>query len=190
MGIYLSHCVHGNECTWTHDALCDTFATVVQDVGFHMGHQKPHAFPSTMFNSSCQHVNVVFIKDNFLTLVHVVIANPTWANLLPRSSTTLGLVASNATQAKKWSYPDQYLVNQFLPLAVEVFQCLHKDVDVFLHNCANAIWILKGLKGLLFFVLVTFFWQKNSITLQRLQASSILSWALVLGLIISRLPPL
>jgi hypothetical protein len=49
----------------------------VQDVGFHMGQQKPHAFFSNMFNSSCQQVDVVFIKYDILTLVDVVIANPT-----------------------------------------------------------------------------------------------------------------
>jgi hypothetical protein len=38
--------------------------------------------------------------------------------------------------------------------------------------------------------LVTFLWQKISITLQRLQASSILSWKVAIGLTISRLPPL
>jgi len=40
-----------------------------------------------------------------------------------------------------------------------------------------------------FFVLVSFLWQKNSITVQRLQASSILSWAIDVGLTTSWLPP-
>jgi len=71
--------------------------------------------------------------------------------------------------------------NQFLPLAIEVFGCLHKHVNVFLHNCANAIWSLKGTKGLHLFTLVTFFHQKISITLQRMQTSSILSQAVTLG---------
>jgi hypothetical protein len=53
-----------------------------------MGQQKPHAFPSNMFNSSCQQIDVMFIKDNILTLVDVVIANPTCANLLPPSCAT------------------------------------------------------------------------------------------------------
>jgi hypothetical protein len=46
---------------------------------------------------------------------------------------------------------------------------------MFLHNYANAIWSLKGPKGLPLFGLVTFFGQKFSITLQRPQTSSILS---------------
>ncbi len=61
---------------------------------------------------------------------------------------------------------------------------------MFSHKCANAILSLKGLEGPLLFVLVTFLQDKNSITLQRLQASSISSRAVVVGLTSSRLPPL
>ncbi len=73
---------------------------------------------------------------------------------------------------------------------MEVIGCLHKQVDVFLHNCANAIWSLKGLESFILLILVTFLQQKISITLQRLQASSILNRAVVVGLLISQLPPL
>jgi hypothetical protein len=37
MGIHLLRCVHGNECTWTHDAIRDTFVAIMWDVGFHVG---------------------------------------------------------------------------------------------------------------------------------------------------------
>jgi hypothetical protein len=37
IGIHLLHYVHGNECVKTHDVIHDTFATIAQDVGFHMG---------------------------------------------------------------------------------------------------------------------------------------------------------
>ncbi len=30
-------------------------------------------------------------------------------------------------------------IDQFLPLAIEVFSCLHKHAYVFLYDCANAI---------------------------------------------------
>jgi hypothetical protein len=68
-----------------------------------------------------------------------------------------GFVASNATQAKERSYHKQHPIDQFLPLAIEVFGCLHKHVDVFLHNCAIAIWSLKGLEGLIFLPWSSFF---------------------------------
>jgi hypothetical protein len=60
---------------------------------------------------------------------------------------------------------------------------------MFLHNYANAIWSLKEPKCLPFFVLVTFLWQKISITLLRLQASSILGWVTTVGLVTSWFPP-
>ncbi len=44
-------------------------------------------------------------------------------------------------------------------------------------------------KGPSLFVLVTFLHQKISITLQRMQSSSILNWVVAIGLVISQLPP-
>jgi hypothetical protein len=69
-------------------------------------------------------------------------------------------------QAKEWSYHDRHLVDQFLPLTMEVFECLKKHADVFLLNCVNSIWNLEGLEGPPLFVLITFLQQKISITLQ------------------------
>jgi hypothetical protein len=47
-------------------------------------------------------------------------------------------------------------INQFLPLTIEVFGCLNKHYNVFLHDYANAIWSLKGIENIhpwsLFFV--------------------------------------
>jgi hypothetical protein len=36
-GIHLLCHAHGNEYMGTHDAVCNTFAAVAQDVGFHVG---------------------------------------------------------------------------------------------------------------------------------------------------------
>jgi len=52
------------------------------------------------------------------------------------------------------------------------------------------MWNFKGLEGLPLFVLVTFLHQKITITLQRMQGSSILSWMIAIGLATSSLPPL
>jgi len=75
------------------------------------------------------------------------------------------LAASNTTQAKEKNYCNQHPTNQFFPLAIEVFGCLHKHANVFLHDYANAIWSLKALKGLHLFTLVIFHCQKVLITL-------------------------
>jgi len=71
----------------------------------------------------------------------------------------------DAAQAKEMSYHNQHSIKQFLSLAIEVFGCLHKYVDVFLHDCVDAIWSLKGIEGLHLSTLVTFFCQKISIAL-------------------------
>jgi len=36
MGIHLLHCAHGNKHIGTHYVICDTFAIIVWNVGFHM----------------------------------------------------------------------------------------------------------------------------------------------------------
>jgi len=91
---------------------------------------------------------------------------------------------------RKKNYCNWHRINQILPLKIEVFSCLHKHVDVFLHDYANAIWSLKGIESFHLSTLVNFLCQKISITLQRMQLSSILSWVLAVGLATSSLPPL
>jgi hypothetical protein len=96
----------------------------------------------------------------------------------------------NAIQAKKRNYHNQHLIDQILSLAIEVFGCLHKHANVFLHDCVNVIWNLKRPEGLHLSTLVTFLHQKVSITLQRMQVSSFLNRAITIGLTTSRHPPL
>jgi hypothetical protein len=176
MVIHLLHCVHGNVHTKTHDAIRDTFAAIAWDVDFHVRQEQLHALSLTTFNSFCQQINIVLTKDGIRTLIDIVITNPTRTNLFPWSCATQGFVTFDTAQAKKKSYHYQHPIDQFLPLSIEVFECLHKQVNVFLHNCANAIWSLKGPKGPPLFALIIFF-EKISITLQRMQTSSILSQA-------------
>jgi hypothetical protein len=157
MGIHFLRCVHGNKCTGIHNAIRDNFAVITQDANFHVGREQLHALPSTTFNSSCQWVDIVFNKDGICTLVDVVIANPTWTNLFPQSCAIQGFVAFDATQAKERSYCNWHPIDQFLPLAIDVFGCLHKDVDIFLHDCANAIWSLKAKRAFIFLLWSPFF---------------------------------
>ncbi len=79
-------------------------------------------------------------KNGILTLVDVVIADPMLANLLHRFCATQGFATFDVGEAKERSYCNQHPIDQFLPLAIEVFGCLHKHADVFLHDYANAIW--------------------------------------------------
>jgi hypothetical protein len=178
MGIHLLNCVHGSEHIGSHDAICDTFVTIVSNVGFHVGWEQSHALPSTTFNSFCQWVDIVLTKDGIRILTNVVIANPTWTNLLLRPCPIQGFDVSNVAQTKAKSHRKWHPTDQFLPLAIQVFGCLYKHANMFLHHCANAIWSLKGLEGLHLLTLVTFICQKVSITLQKMQTSSILSRAI------------
>jgi hypothetical protein len=96
-----------------------------------VGRKQLDVLPSTTFNSSHWRIDIVFTKYNICILA-VVIVDPTWTDLLPWSCAIQGFVASNAAQAKERSYLNWHPINQFLPLVIEVFDCLHKHVDVFL----------------------------------------------------------
>jgi hypothetical protein len=145
---------------------------------------------STTFNSSGWRVNIVLTKDEIRNHCH---SWPMRVNLLPRSYAIQRFVTFNMTQTIERSYHDWHPINQFLPLTIKVFVCLHEYVDMFLHDYANAIWSLKGLKRLpfflFFFVLVTFLLQKISTTLQRMQPSSILNQEILISLVTYWLPP-
>ncbi len=116
MGIHLLCCIRGNKCMETHDAICNTFVTIVRDAGFHMGWKQLHALPSTTFKLSHWQVNILFTKDDICILIDIIIANRMWMNLFPQSCATQELIAFNAAQAKEKSYRDQ-----FFPLAIKIF---------------------------------------------------------------------
>jgi hypothetical protein len=109
----------------------------------------------------------VFTKDGIHTLGNVVMVDPKQKYLFPQSCATQEFVAFDVVQIKKKNYHDRHPTDQFLPLTIEIFKCPHKQVDVFLHDCANAIWSLKEPKGLHLSILVTFFNQNISITLPK-----------------------
>jgi hypothetical protein len=141
MGINLLCYAHDDERIGTHDVVCYTFVDIACNVDFHIGWGQLYVFPSTMFNFFRRRLD----KDGIHTLVDIIIADPTWVDLFPQSYETQGFVAFDVVQTKERSYCDQHPIDQFLPLASEVFGCLHKQDDVFLHNCANVIWSLKRL---------------------------------------------
>jgi hypothetical protein len=148
-----------------HDAIHDTFVAIMRDVSFHLRREQLHTFPATTFNSFRWRIDIVLTKDSICTLVDIVIADPKRIDLFPWSCATQGFVAFDAAQAKERSYRNWHPTDQFLSLTIEIFGCLHKHANVFLHDCLNAIWSLKGTEGLHLFTLVTFLHQKISITL-------------------------
>jgi hypothetical protein len=126
-----------------------------------MWDENNYTLPSMTFHSSCRRVDIVLTKDGIHTLANVVIVDPTQEDLLRRHCVTQGFVASKTTQAKEKSYYDRHPTGHFLPLTIEVFGILDKQADVFLHDCANAMWNFKWPEGPPLFVLVMFLCQKN-----------------------------
>jgi hypothetical protein len=74
--------------------------------------------------------------------------HPTWIDLVSWVVLSCGVVAIIMIQTKDGFYRDQFPMNIFLPLAIEVFRCLHQQEDGFLHQCANMAWGAKGIRGL------------------------------------------
>jgi hypothetical protein len=192
MCVHTSHrnCADGNERTKTHDVIHDTFVAITRDVSFHVGREQLHVFPSITFNSFRQQIDIVLTKYSICTVVNIVIVNPTRTDLFLRSCVIQRFVTLMQLKPKKKNYHNQHSTDQFLLLRIEIFGCLHKYADVFLHNCANVIWNLKGPKGPHLSTLVIFFHQKVLITLQRMQTFSILSRTVAISLLTSRFPPL
>ncbi len=91
---------------------------------------------------------------------------------------------------KKGAITIDTLIDQVLPLASEVFGCLHKQVDSVFTQLCQCHLELEKVRRFHLFVWVKFFRQKKSITLQKMQASSILSWEVVVGLATFGLSPL
>jgi hypothetical protein len=87
------------------------------------------------------------------------------------------------------NHPHPHPTDQFFLLAIGIFGYLYKQANMFLHNCVNAICSLKGLESFHFYVFF-FSGQKILIALQRMQASFILSQAVAISLVTSRLRPL
>jgi hypothetical protein len=131
MGIHLLRCVHGNKHTRTHDVIYNTFVIIARDVGFHLKQKQLHVFISTTFNSLCQRVDIVFTKCDICTLADVVIVDPTQANLLPQSCVTQRFVAFDTIESKEMNYCNRHPIDQFFPLVIEIFGCLHKHADMF-----------------------------------------------------------
>jgi hypothetical protein len=126
MDIQFLRCSLGNEHTWTHGVIHDTFVAITQNASFHVGQKQLHAFLSNTFNPFRWQVNIAFTKDGIRTLADVVIIDPMRVDLFPQSCAIQRFVVSNVAQTKKRSYCEWHPNDQFFTLVIEVFGCLHK----------------------------------------------------------------
>ncbi len=136
-------------------------------------------FFSTTFNSFCQWVDIVLTKEGIRTLTDIVIVDPMQVDLFPWSYTTQNFSVSDAIQAKERICSNWHPIDHFFLLAIEVFGCLHKHVNAFLHDYVNAIWNLGH-----------FSLSKNYNHVTKDVTSSILRRVVVIGVTTFRLPPL
>jgi len=116
-----------------------------------------------MFHSFHQQVNIVLTKDGICTLINVVITNAIGVDLLHQSCATRRFVPFEIVQAKERSYHDRHPIYHFLPFTIEVFGCLNKKIDMFLHNCTKPCGTSKGQKALLFLFWLLFSIKKSQL---------------------------
>jgi hypothetical protein len=83
-------------------------------------------------------MDIIITRDNFQTLTNIVIANPTHTNLVQHASTTIVYATIVVVQDKTQSYIEQVPRDDFIPLAIETYGCLHPRFDSFLTSCVHA----------------------------------------------------
>ncbi len=67
----------------------------------------------------------MFTTNDTCTLANVIIANLIHANFFSQVIFFQGMVMTIIAQAKVVLYHDQYLEDDFTPLTIEIFECLH-----------------------------------------------------------------
>jgi hypothetical protein len=80
-------------------------------------------------------MDLVITKDNFQTLMDVVIADLTRTNLMQCVSMTTLHVTTIVTQDKARSYTEQAPKDDFIPFAIETYDCFHPCFDSFPTSC-------------------------------------------------------
>ncbi len=120
----------------------------------------------------------MLIANGICTLANIVIVDPTHVNLISQVAYSWGMVITIVIQAEFVSYCDRHPEDDFIPIAIEIFICLYQQVDDFLHQCANMTWSAKGFGGPLS-IICSFYRQRVLVVLQRIQATTILRWAIM-----------
>jgi hypothetical protein len=84
-------------------------------------------------------MDIVITRDNFQTLMDVVIADLTCPYLVFHVLTTTVHASIFAAQNKTQSYTKQTLGNDFIPLVIKTYSCLHLHFDFFFTSCLMLI---------------------------------------------------
>jgi hypothetical protein len=126
LSIHLLQCPCGNERTIAHDTLWDIVATITSKSGGWIQREVSHLFPCHTW----KRWDIVIIRDGFWILVDVVITNLIHTDLVEHVTTTMH-ASRIVVQNKAWSYIEQTLRDDFIPLATKAHGCLHPPFDSF-----------------------------------------------------------
>ncbi len=127
LGIHLLCCLYGSEHITTHDTLRDTIVTITSKSGTHIRKKVSHLLP----HHAWKQVDIVITRYSFWTLTNIAIVDSTCPNLVHRALTITLHATTIATQDKAWSYTKQALKDDFIPLTIKTYGCLHLRLDSF-----------------------------------------------------------
>jgi hypothetical protein len=121
----------------THDAIQNSFASIVRDEKFHVLCEQNTPFLVVIsliitmmtgyyvYSRWYLHFGIVFMVDGICTLTDVIIVDLIHPHLVLQVFFFLGMVATITTQTKVVSYCNRHLKDDFIFLVVEIFKCLH-----------------------------------------------------------------
>ncbi len=116
-----------------HDMFWDTIATFVRKSGAHEQRKVSHLFPCHTW----KWVDIVITKDDFKTMVDIVIVASICINLVECALMTIMYATIFVVQNKKWYYIKQVLKDDFIPLAIKTYDCLHPHFDSYFISCVH-----------------------------------------------------
>ncbi len=77
-------------------------------------------------------MDIVITRDDFRTLTKIVIANLIHTSLVQNASMTTMHATKKIVQNKAQSYTERTPRDDFIPLTIETYGCLHPHFDSFL----------------------------------------------------------
>jgi hypothetical protein len=83
-------------------------------------------------------MDIVITRNSFQTLANIVIVNLTHIDLVQCALTMIVHAIIVVAQDKAQSYIERTLGNDFIPLAIETYGCLHPHFDSFLTSYVHA----------------------------------------------------
>jgi hypothetical protein len=113
---------------WTH---CNPWyasryhASIVLENAVHVQREVSHLFP----HHTRKWVDIVITRNKFVDLIHT--------NLVQCASMMTTHLATIVVQDKTWSYIKWSSRNNFIPLAIEIYDYLHPHFDSFFTSCVH-----------------------------------------------------